>query len=304
MKKGKINFLVSVILVAVAVLIGFSFLLYAGEEIKKDTPNDICRESVKNNAALKFGGLDFSEDIACPAQRIEIEEDLSKDAGQKTAKKTIAEAMRDCWEIYGEGKLNLFSGEGTFCSVCSLISFAEPKTTELRGFTDYYYSEKIIGGTGKGLVYSQYTGGVYKGEMFKDQNSIAVDTEKDVLDTSQIYAVIFYYPKGEKHIGTFVNRMSMASPGLAVGTGTIALGGGAIAVGSALSATGIGASVGIPIIIIGATISVASSVIAEVFAEKQVEWAAFVFLKQYKKEEALAGCDYLPVKQADWWEET
>ena len=80
-------------------------------------------------------------------------------------------------------------------------------------------------------------------------------------------------------------------------------------VGGAIAATGVGAPagaalctwIGQPLIYGGAIISAVSSFIG-IGIGKERDWAAFVYLREYKKEIAFANCTHLPVKQGTWWE--
>jgi hypothetical protein len=68
--------------------------------IKGTAEKDTCKASVYKNAVGNMKFVDIASDINCPTQNITIKGD--------DAKKRLAGAMYDCWDKFGEGKLNLF----------------------------------------------------------------------------------------------------------------------------------------------------------------------------------------------------
>ena len=294
MKKSGLamEYYVAMVLIIVFFIVLVGYTQVFGEELEQTRKQEQCRLSILENANLRLNGHAFKDNIICETENLVINEDLTKKDKQEQAKKQIADAMAICWNQYGEGKLNLFSGEGIFCSVCSLIEFKNPKTEKLTGFVDYFYSEKVLG---RDETYSEYVAGVSKGDMFQDQNVYSV--QSDVLNTSQTYAVMFYYPKGQDYIRKFTETIGASYQGLLIGGGAIALGAGIIYVGSALSMTGVGAVIGVPIAIVGGAVVAVSVAIGYFTTEEADEWAAFTFVLPYEKDKALANCTYLPVKQ-------
>jgi hypothetical protein len=115
-----------------------------------------------------FFSSQLAEDIRCPTLDIHIDENLDSKQGQNAAIKKIKQLTIDCWDIYGQGRLKLFSDETTYCAVCAIFDFKE-KDKEIRLF-------------GKEFDYA------------------------GTINSNDIYAVIFIYPKGEQEIEEF-NRM-------------------------------------------------------------------------------------------------
>jgi hypothetical protein len=119
-----------------------------------------------------------------------------------------------------------------------------------------------------------------------------------------MYAVMFYYPKGQDYIRKFSETIGESYPGLLIGGGAIALGLGVVKVGAALSMTIIGKPVGLIVIGTGLVIMGVSAAIGYFTTEEADEWAAFTFILPYKEDKALKDCEYLPVKQGEWELET
>ena len=271
LKKAQVRWIRALVILAITLIIVFVFQQRLSAEIKENTPKELCKLSVQQHAKSKIGGFDFSEEINCPTQQIIIKEDLTKEKEQTTAKKTIADAMADCWEQFGEGKLDLFQGDGIFCADCSIINFENPKSSNLNGFINYYFDTKITSGPGKGKTYSEYITGL------RTKPSI----EKDNISTSQSYAVMFFHIKHTNYFKA-ISKIIEENPVLfAAGVSTA---------GSVLA--------------VGAIYKLEGGDISELLPSEAVDRSSFVFLLPYKKESAFKYCTYLPVKQGDWWEET
>jgi hypothetical protein len=285
-----------ILIIFLIAFLGFSDLF--AEEAEERTQEDLCKFSVLEHTKLKINGLDFSQEIRCPTQRIIIEKDLRKEQEQKDAKRKIAESMASCWRTFGEGKLNLFQDEGLFCVVCSVIEFKNPKTPNLPGFVDYFYTEKMLKSE---ETYSEYIVGYKKGDMFQAQQVYSV--QEDTMDTSKPYAIMFYYPKGQDYIRKFSETIGASYEGLLIGGGAITLGLGIIKVGAALSMTIIGKPVGLVVVATGLVVVGVSTAIGWFTTEEADEWAAFTYILPYERDKALANCTFLPVKQGEWWKE-
>ncbi len=291
------EFLVAFVFIATLTIVIVYFIFGAQKETESFTEwKPICKASVDANAAMHIKGFDFSSAVECPTNNLVIKGDLRKKEAQEEAKKTIADAMADCWDVFGEGRENLFNGEGIFCSICHIIDFEDPKTEKLDGFERYFYEEKALGR--KGLTYSEYITGYTYGEMFSGERKYAV--ELDSLDTSQPYAVVFYYPKGKDYIKQFSELIGESYPELLVGGGMIATGYGIVKVGAVISATVVGKVIGIPVMVVGSVVGGIGAAIALFSSDGPDEWAAFTFLHPYTNE-TLKGCTYLPAKQGEWW---
>ncbi|MEM4282204.1 MAG: hypothetical protein QXU88_00930 [Candidatus Woesearchaeota archaeon] len=284
------------LLVAAVIFISFQTRLFGLAEAK--SAKDVCKTSVYANALLGRSVGIFSSDIKCPTQYLQID---NSDVAH--AKFEIAKALSDCWEQFGEGRLELFSGEGVFCSVCHLITFKH-KEKAISGLLDYLATNKkpLTDKSYLDYLTSYHTSG---SEVLK-----AYAAEKlppDILDPSRgnTYATIFYYVKGKDHVKDVIERAQAAAPGI----GLEALGIGLIKAGSAtaglISATGIGAPLGVVVAkvstIVGGVLIVGGAgyaLLAGWFGGVPVEFLSQVRLEPYNEQTLKnLGCQILPAAE-------
>lgn len=264
-----------------------------------------CRASVERNARLHIRGFEFPTSVNCPAESLTITD-------VKTANEKIANSMYDCWYKFGEGKLNLFKDEATFCSVCSFI---DVKTDEpVTGLPLYLMDHQIPDKSGR--LYYDYLGG-FQTEKAKDVLGEMATTRHDVLNsvtqnelTKGGYAAIFVYAKGKDEFQKVVNHMLLRTTagelGMAFGVGF-----GATAGGSAmLTLVGIGVGAGPAgwvALAAGLTIwSIAEAATYILSPDNVPEWASFIVLRDWdakkdpdKTADILKnelGCTYFPAK--------
>ena len=264
-----------------------------------------CKASVERNANLHINGIQFPTSINCPAQNIAI---TSSDS-QNAKNEKIARAMYDCWYAYGQGKLDLYRGEGTFCSVCA---FVDVKTDQpVTGLPNYLMTTQVPDKSG--LFYSDYLtrfttpkAGQILGAL-KDQ-PVLEDKAQGDLPGKRTYAVLFVYAKGDDALAkvrdaftlkTFQNKAGLtlgALGGLSVGT---TLAGGSALIGLAT----LGALSGPPGWIIVGTAVVVGAVVGDFFGSPDhPEWAAFTVMREWDPTNTPdllkndLGCDYFPTK--------
>ncbi|HSU73162.1 MAG TPA: hypothetical protein VLJ21_04925, partial [Candidatus Binatia bacterium] len=120
MAKGSLHYetLISILLVVVVILLllAYGYQLVGRGNSYADAAE--CRESIKRNSALRFGSTEFSSKITCPIK------DVTLSGSEDTIKARFAEELYQCWNTWGEGKLELFGdSKETFCAVCSRILF-------------------------------------------------------------------------------------------------------------------------------------------------------------------------------------
>ncbi len=132
-KKGDITMVfVVVMILTVLVLV---VLLYPQYNILNwfsgKTPYNICRISVEDASLMRFRNIDFSSNLKCQTQEYTID---SKDVD--TARRTVADAMYNCFYQFGQGKVELFTDEGLYCFICSTIDF-EGKGAELKELPEF-----------------------------------------------------------------------------------------------------------------------------------------------------------------------
>ncbi|MEK6837277.1 MAG: hypothetical protein AABX69_01380, partial [Nanoarchaeota archaeon] len=165
-KKGMSNETLVLFIVTLGLMVGLLFLNKGvGEASDKAAVVTACKASVDRNARLHIGGIDFPTRINCPAREIKITKAGSPEANEK-ANRIIADAMYDCWYQYGEGRLNLFSGEGTFCSVCN---FAKIDTKEpVTGLPDFLLRTPMPNDREGRTYYTYLSGGFRTSEATTD----------------------------------------------------------------------------------------------------------------------------------------
>lgn len=228
-------------LVVIFIILLTAFLLFKYESNLKEiyakaVGKSTCEASVRTHAALKLRYVDFSGEIKCPTIKLKID-----DKNEEVVKKSIADAMVNCWDQFGKGSLDLFKDDSVYCSICHRITFN--KEIQVKGFLKYLAEKNPKGGK---ISYTKYL------TTEKTQNSdfltgLANNHIDDTLLASQQseYAIIFTYVKGKQYLKEYAYKAAYVSPGL----GLIGIGFGVIKVGSALAGlatfTGFGAPVGV-----------------------------------------------------------
>ena len=229
--------MVAVIVMMISALIFFKFEGDIREIYEKSTAKQTCKSSVQMHAKLKLRYADFSGDIKCPAVKLKI-----NDKNEETAKKKLANAMFDCWDQFGSGKLELFAGDSVYCHVCHRITF--DKDVKISGFSNYLASNNA---PNQKISYLQFltTENTPNADFLKELENKKIE---DVIDASKNneYAIVFTYIKGKKYLEEYMEKAKYTAPGvgvIALGFGIFKLGG---VVGGGLSAIATPA-VGVPI---------------------------------------------------------
>lgn len=258
-----------------------------------------CRGSVERNARLHIRGFEFPTTLNCPAQNIKIT------TADEQAKKIIADAMYYCWSQYGEGKLNLFSDEGTFCSVCAFIDIETDKP--VTGLPDYLMSEQIPDKSGR--YYHDYLAS-YRTSKAEDVLGEIKDTpllnklKQHELRGKSSHAIVFVYAKGVKEMEKIIRHITAQTTESQVGYEIGVFGGLATGAGAFATLATIGVASG-PAgwIALGAGLTVVGVVQLGSFllsADTPPEWASYIVLREWNavdtgnilKEEL--GCTYFP----------
>lgn len=160
-KKGVWNHLIEIILIIVV-----AFILIGGAQqlvgiLKKGSDFETCRLSILAQAQTKLGGSSFVP-LKCERRKVEIFKDKVEINGRKESKyefeeldenvvnKVVAEELRLCWYMAGEGKVNVFeqdisSGGENVCLICSEINFDKnvDRSRQFTGLLDYLKGNKI-----------------------------------------------------------------------------------------------------------------------------------------------------------------
>lgn len=298
----------------VAVLIFLITVVLKGSVQASESSADLaaCKGSVLRNAQLRISGIEFPTDIRCPARNVLIKE---KDSGK--ANDLIAREMYYCWDQYGEGKLNLFKDESTFCAVCSFIRVETPNP--VTGLQEYLIQTQIPDKSGR--RYSDYLTGFQTSRAeavlgaIKNEPVVQKNMQSSLPGGKSDYAIIFVYAKGNDQVKRILNHLSLSTTesriGLAYGA-FLGLGAGAAVGGAAATGLMVAGAVGVASgppgwVVIGAASAIGlagggivgweTSFLA---SPKVPEWASFTMLNEWNRENTAKalqnlGCDYFPV---------
>lgn len=129
-----------ILIASFAVVLFFLFRLNLGESSDKE----ICHNSVvmQSQSTLKTGSLDCKTSYVCISGGGNCEEfNPTATINVKTKEETlkaIADAISDCWWMFGEGKVDYVGYSwavdyfvGTNCAICSIIKFDEQIQEEI-----------------------------------------------------------------------------------------------------------------------------------------------------------------------------
>ncbi len=289
-KKGnlarmKVAGFVLAIFVAVVIL---AFLGKIGFVANETSVEEQCRASVIRNARYHIAGIELGSEIDCPTRKLELKKDLSEDE----AKEKLANAMYKCWRQFGQGKLNLFSGNGVYCNVCYIV---DVKTKDpLTGFTEYLLTTPS---PAENMYYYDYLSSFETSKA--DEVLGEIDLNGIKLDDYEIsnkpgenkYAVLFVYAKGQDNFEK-VKRQLLAQSTAGKVITPVATGiGVAAGVGTAVAI--ITAPVSVPVIIVAGTavavgtgVFVATQWVGSLFnPDSPPDWAAFNLLRVWNPDE-------------------
>ena len=210
---------------------------------------------------------------------------------------TIAKKMTLCWDMYLEGKEELFSTQdANYCAFCSVLEF-EDKNKKLNELTKYLSDTKIPGSEKK------YMGYLSKIEATGDKKTQLENLELQsnvFIDTSKKLAVMFVMYK-DAYPGVLNQPQTLtAFGGTAIGTatGATAMGLSYIA-GLGLCSTLIGCSAG-AFLIAGAG-GMSGYLIG---SDRSADWRARILAIEYDKQKLeqlkctqLEGLDYLRIQK-------
>ncbi|MBI2580763.1 hypothetical protein HYV85_03045 [Candidatus Woesearchaeota archaeon] len=309
-KKGIEKEMLVILVVALAFIIANIFInRNIAEAGKHSFGVTACKASVDMNAKLRINGVEFPTEINCPASKIVIDKVEGDEREKEKANKLIADSMYYCWGQYGEGKLNLFKDEATFCAVCSFIDVQSDKP--LTGLGSYLIGNEIPDGSG--ILYADYLGGHSTprakdivGEMAESMPGYLTEAEKLELKPKSLYAVVFVYAKGRDEIKVVANNLfARTTAGEAALKGSLVFGAFAGA-GTFAGLVTIGVATG-PIGWIALGVGATAFGAAQVFSyfaspDNYPEWFSFLVLREWNADRTAdilkreLGCDYFPVK--------
>ena len=235
-----------------------------------------CRNSVIAHSAMKMKYADFSRAIRCPAENITAKGD------EEEIMRELAERMASCWDMYGQGRLNLFDEpliERNYCGLCYHVTFDREIKIDADRFFDFLGKRKYS----REETYLQHLVPYSSNFIFEKEFIDLPDNMQPVIDTGEDYGIFFVYKKESNNL---LIRAGQAATGTVITAAGAALiyftGGWGTAVGGKMVATGV--------------LTGLSSItgISEPFSEET--WQSAVLLYPYDQLEEL-NCEELPVKQ-------
>ncbi|MBD3163801.1 hypothetical protein GF323_01250 [Candidatus Woesearchaeota archaeon] len=246
------------------------------------TQKQICESSVSNHAAMHIGDISVDSPLKCSTQYVTVESGEKQEVMHE-----LAMRMYDCWDMFGQGKLNLFpQKESTtinYCVICHHIQFKEKLQISAEEFIEYLKTHEIP--TGK-KTFQQYLSNTIKTRQTKDVilEKGETDLSKIDIDTSIPYATMFTYNKEG-----YWHKISTTLIGIGAG---IPIG----IIGIILVPVSSGASLIAASAIIGGT---SGAIIGyNVGSPIASGWNASVQLLPYELSQLnTLQCDYLPVTQ-------
>ncbi len=285
---------------AVALVVMFILLWFVGswKTVASETSvTEQCRTSVLRNARYHIAGLEIGSEIDCPTRTIEL-----TDETEEQARKEVADGLYTCWKQFGQGELNMFSGNGVYCNVCFIVDVNTEKPitnlgnylmttsspTEQMTYYDYLSNFK----TPKAAeILKNVNDGLQKGKVNPDDIRFAGNS----LEPDKKYAIIFVYAKGdEKFLKIFdqkmVDQVLAKNDAGKIITGVAVTSG--VAAGASVAIIAATAPVSVPVIVVVGGVAVATvgvftgveAVGAFFNPDQQYEWLAFNVLREWNPE--------------------
>lgn len=277
----------------VTILIMIFFVVNIIDVHEEKSEKEICKQEIRAEAMTNVRGADWASffkrggerGIQCHTFYEDIETDDEDEINAK-----IARYMYDAWDMFHEGRLELFDAtltDRTFCVLTHHIEFkGDAKNLgEVDGFVEYLATTKIPSPTKEEMSYLEY---LHCFNTQYDLESLDEFPEEDVnIDTDNDYGVMFVYTKAGE-LDTV----------LSVGTGAVA---GALGGKKAGAARAVGLSARfIPgagwALTIGGAITGGIAGF-EAAGRPSADWSSCVVLFPYTEESINEfGCDYLPAE--------
>lgn len=269
---------------------------------------EACKQSIRLNAYTKLRtrtGTDLGKYIVDPygnAVQLQCATEYLEVRGTdpEVLKNRIADSMVDCWQMYGEGDLEVFDTEdNNYCAVCSRLEFKEE--TRLPGFTQFLTGNVAPMQDTTYMEYFKQAGKRCGGKILPEEDTPGIFEESDIskidtIDTSSPLAVMFVMGKNAYPNG-FVEAGEIETAGLFLGIGA----GAGLVTGVILCATGVGCAVGGPLIVgiiaTGAAAGIAGGVAGGIIgygigSSCTANYDAYVMLWNYSDLKSL-DCTYL-----------
>lgn len=290
-KKGEMAFITAAAIVLMVIVLTLLVMLVVQVKQKYDDSRQIsaCTSSVLAHAELKK----LTHDEVVPEITCELREVVIDKKSTYDIQKELGDEMLTCWNMWGNGKLDLFNEEKVYCHVCSHITFDHEDIT-IKGFPLFLQENSP---KGVSQTYAQLLTG-FESEQARDVIDNAPDyvaRAKDItISTNKEYSVIFVYVRGQDLIEDFLEgrRAEVAVAGLlgaALGSSSLAVGAGTVLLGS----NPVGWVIGGSILVVGGAYTAYTATTAG-----EEGWISFVILKEFSDDEIdRLGCEVLPAKQ-------
>jgi len=196
--RGQAHHLAMIILLLAFLIIILALTYKIGNYLDYNSWKSGCAASVRAHNTFK------ESDVVCPTQQLTI-----KASNADVAKKEIATAMVDCFEIFGEGKLNLFDyKEEKFCSVCTLFEVDK----DVKGIIPYLFMHRVRRANSE-PYYADYLIGA------QAPMPQGVD---DTLVAGKKYGIVFTYIKDPNKFRAMATRGGIgAGVGSSIGVGLL-----------------------------------------------------------------------------------
>jgi len=203
-KKGDMStIMIAVLIITLVLLIALLYPQYnIFAKIGGKMPYEICRNSVETASLMRFKNIELSPFLKCETQQYTITKNNAEEA-----KKTIADAMYNCYYQFAQGEKQLFSDEGKFCFICSTIDYelGGTKITELPEFQKYLFENYADSKN----TYAQY---LYKDKS--DQTKKDLGTKYVTALLRQKLGVFFTYDRfrtsANKELTQYLNKIALA----------------------------------------------------------------------------------------------
>ncbi len=279
MRRGNHSiYVVAVLVTFIAVLlIGVSFLYTMSDVMRTTEQSTRCSGQIRaHTAAVQLTNDLKTPKIVCPTERLS--------PSPREAKRTLAEAMVSCWDMWGRGRLRLFGeGEGAYCHVCSVTYLPEP----VREFPQYLNEERM---RFLGPTYAEYLMGEKQGTYYENELPKAGPSE---LPDDVPIGVFFYYAKGQTWTERALNGL-IGNPTRNTVVGGVVGGATAIALVASVPVGGIGAAVVLGTL--GTVAGAGTGLLSGIFGREPLDTMAYVSLRPLTEEDIkLLGCTYAPV---------
>jgi hypothetical protein len=256
-------------MIGAGVLGGFTYKYVKSQQ--EHAPEEVCKLSIFKAAQLKkvSGGKQLSPLDCERTDLIITKDDIVEDGkiNQERASFLLAQGMKRCWDMVGNGRMDPFSNwnnpDQSYCLICKNIKFDEPlKKFLAESENDLGVARKRGDGAfvlspipyiqqttvpGRDETYWRY---FYKSDPRLSQQDFAKINAPQAVKEDSVILVNMYKIKAKSEL----LQIAAAAGGVVLVIG-----------GFALAATGVGAVIGVPLIKIGAGLTAAGVVAYLVF---------------------------------------